>query len=36
MNYSEWTLLKSGDKVKDFTFGKGVIISRWHWLCSKI
>lgn len=27
MNYLEWSLLKSGDKVKDFTFGKGVIIS---------
>ena len=27
MNYLEWSSLKSGDKVKDFTFGKGVIIS---------
>lgn len=27
MNYKEWSLLKIGDKVKNFTYGKGVIIS---------
>ena len=27
MNYKEWSSLKVGDKVKDFTYGKGIIIS---------
>lgn len=27
MNYNEWSTLKVGDKVKDFTYGKGIIIS---------
>lgn len=27
MDYTEWKSLKSGDKVKDFTYGKGTIIS---------
>lgn len=27
MNYREWELLKSGDRVKDFTYGNGTIIS---------
>ena len=27
MDYFEWESLKYGDKVKDFTYGKGVIIS---------
>ncbi len=27
VDYSEWSQLKSGDRVKNFTFGKGVITS---------
>lgn len=27
MDYTEWSSLKSGDKVMDFMHGKGVIIS---------
>lgn len=27
MDYKEWSSLRTGDRVKDFTFGKGIIIS---------
>ena len=27
MNYAEWTLLKVGDRVIHFTYGKGTIIT---------
>ncbi len=27
MDYTEWSQLKTGDKVKNFIYGKGVIIS---------
>ena len=27
MDYKEWSSLKTGDRVKDFVFGKGTIIS---------
>lgn len=27
MDYKKWSSLKSGDRVKDFTLGKGIIIS---------
>ena len=27
MDYSEWGQLKTGDRVNNFTYGKGVIIS---------
>ena len=27
MNYDEWSSLRKGDKVKDFTYGNGIIIS---------
>ncbi len=27
MDYTEWSQLKTGDRVKNFTYGKGVIIS---------
>lgn len=27
MDYTEWSSLKFGDKIRDFTYGKGTIIS---------